>query len=51
MKKKLKFFALVMLVVVGFVTSSNIYAAQPFQNHEGVTEENADFVEIGRAHV
>ena len=44
MKKKLKFFALVMLVVVGLVTSSNIYAAQPFQNHEGVTEENADFV-------
>ena len=44
MKKKLKFFALVMLVVVGLVTSSNIYAAQPFQNHAGVTEENADFV-------
>ena len=44
MKKKLKFFALVMLVVVGLVTSSSIYAAQPFQNHAGVTEENADFV-------
>jgi len=43
-KFKLKLFALAMMVMAGLTIAPSIYAAQPFQNHDGVTEENADFV-------
>ena len=43
-KFKLKLFALAMMVMAGLTIVPSIYAAQPFQNHDGVTEENADFV-------
>ena len=50
MKKSFKLKALVlsMLVMMGLTLVPSLYAVEPFKNHDGVTEENA---EIGRAHV
>lgn len=46
MKKSFKLKALVlsMLVMMGLTLVPSLYAVEPFKNHDGVTEENADFV-------